>query len=266
MKSEKFAIKNRRGLKLVTQVDALQNPKNLVFIAHGQAGFKEQGHIQAATDVFLENGYRVVRFDATHSLGESDGDILDVTYDNYIEDLEDVINWASKQGWFKQPFCLCGHSMGAQSTAWFAENHPDQVSLLVALAPVVNFNLLISTFNPRHRKSWQELGYNEKKSNSKPGAKFRVGWGVNESLKKFDLLPNADKLSMPVLIVVGENDDPCPPKHQQIFFDAIAGNNKKLEEIKGLDHNYRPLGSKVQKLEELKRVVNDWLKSRTGNL
>ena len=33
MKTERFEIKNRYGLKLVIQVDTPENPKNLVFIA-----------------------------------------------------------------------------------------------------------------------------------------------------------------------------------------------------------------------------------------
>jgi pimeloyl-ACP methyl ester carboxylesterase len=255
---EKIVIKNRHSLKVAIQVDEPENPKNLVFIAHGQGGFKEQKHIQAFADAFLENNYRVVRFDATHSLGESEGDILGVTYDNYIEDLEDVINWAKTKEWFKQPFALCGHSMGAQSTAWYAENHPEEVKLLIPVAPVINHELYTSTLNPEHKKQWQEKGYDESESKSLPGVIKRVGWGVVESLKKYDLLPNADKLSMPVLIIVGEFDSPCPIKHQQIFFDKIPGNNKSLIKIDGVDHNFRTKDGE-QKNEEVKNAISDWL-------
>ena len=87
MNTERFSIENRRGLKLVIQVDTPENSSNLVFIAHGQGGFMEQIHITAFTEAFLDNNYRVVRFDATHALGESEGDIIDVTYYSYIEDL-----------------------------------------------------------------------------------------------------------------------------------------------------------------------------------
>ena len=118
---DKVTIKNRHGLKLVIGVDAPKDPKGLVFIAHGQGGSMAQVHIQAFGQAFFENDYRVVYFDATHSLGESEGDIIDVTYNNYVEDLEDVINWARTQDWYQQPFALCGQSMGAQSTAWYAE-------------------------------------------------------------------------------------------------------------------------------------------------
>jgi pimeloyl-ACP methyl ester carboxylesterase len=260
MKTEKTTIKNRRGFKLVIQVDLPDNPTNSVFIAHGQRGFKEQKHIQAFADAFLENNFRVVRFDATHSLGESEGEVIDVTYDSYIEDLEDVINWAKTQGWFQEPFALCGHSMGAQSVAWYAEYHPKEVNLLAPIAPVVNYDLYIQTLEPEHKKDWQEVGYDEAESKSRPGVITRVGWQVNESLKKYDLLPNANNLIMPILVIVGEFDSPCPVEHQEIFLKAIPGNNKTLIKVAGVDHNFRTLGGE-QKNEIVKDDISNWLKS-----
>lgn len=261
--SEKVTITNRRGLKLVIQVDGDENSEKLAFVAHGQKGFKEQVHIQAFADAFLVNGYRVVRFDATHALGESEGDVIDVTYDNYIEDLEDVINWAHGRSWFVQPFALCGHSMGGQSTAWYAEHHPDEVSLLATMAPVVNYDLHITTMSRDYVDSYRRLGYKEEPSRSKPGTPTRVGWGVMDSLKKYDLLPLANMLTMPVLDVVGEFDKPCPLKYQQMLFEKIPG-EKKLVEIKGAEHSYRnnESGEYGAEVEEMKTVLDNWLRER----
>jgi len=261
METQKTSIKNRRGLKLVIQVDTPDNPKNLVFIAHGQGGFMGQVHIQSYADIFLENNFRVVRFDATHSLGESEGDMIDVTYDSYVEDLEDVINWARSQAWFQEPFALCGHSMGAQSTAWYAEHHPQEVKLIAPIAPTINFDLWMNTLDPEFRKQWQKRGYKEEPSSSKPGVIGRVGWGVAESLKKFDLLTDAKNLTMPVLFMVGEFDEPCPYKNQKILFDQIPSKNKKFVKIANAQHSFRnyktdKYGPEVQ---EAKAAMNNWL-------
>jgi pimeloyl-ACP methyl ester carboxylesterase len=147
---------------------------------------------------------------------------------------------------------LCGHSMGAQSVAWYAENHPEEVNLLVPVAPTINYDLYISTLNPEHKKEWQEKGFEERESGSKPGVVTRIGWGVNESLKKYDLLPNADKLTMPVLIVVGEFDSPCPVKHHEILMSAILSKNKTLIQVDGVDHNFRTSDGE-QKNKEVKK-------------
>lgn len=263
MSTQRLAIKNRHGLKLVIQVDKPDNPKDLVFVAHGQGGSIVQDHIQAFTDAFLENGFRVVRFDATHSLGESEGDMMDVTYDSYLEDLEDVISWARAQNWFQQPFSLCGQSMGAQSTAWYAEHHPEEIKYLAPIAPTTNYELWVKTLDPEFRKVWQERGYKEEPSRSKPGVIGRVGWGVAESLKRFDLLPLADKLTMPVFFMAGEFDQPCPYKNQKVLFDLIPSKNKKFVKIADAEHSFRNHNTEQhgKELQVAKTALSTWLRS-----
>lgn len=263
---ERFTIKNRHGLKLVIQVDTPANPESLVFISPGQGGFIEQKHIQVFTDAFLENNFRVVRFDPTHSSGDSEGKIEDVTYTSYTEDLEDVIKWARAQDWFSEPFALCGHSMGAQSTAWYAEHHSSEIKCVVPIAPVVNYDLYMETLDDDYKKDWQEKGYKEMASRSKPGVIKKIGWAVNESLKDYDLLPNVNKLTMPVLFMVGEFDRPCPYENQEIFFDLIPSKNKKIIKIEGVEHSFRnPDGSySDEKLIEVKDAISDWLKDEVS--
>lgn len=262
MNTERFEIKNRRGLKLVIQVDAPDNPENLVFIEPGQSGTIDQKHITAFAEAFLENGFRTVRFDPTNSLGESGGDLINVTYDSYLEDLEDVINWARTQGWFQQPYAVCGHSMGAQAAAWYAEQHPEEILLVAPMAPVINYDLYMTTLDPEEKKIWQEKGYQEAYSKSQPGVVKKVGWSVNESLKKYDIVPNANKLMMPVIDIVGDQDLPCPVKHQEIFMDAITSKSKKLVIIPGAQHSYRNAESDEysSELNEVKAALSSWLR------
>lgn len=262
MNVERFEIKNRHGLKLVIQVDTPDNSKNLVFIEPGQSGTIDQKHIIVFAEAFLENGFKVVRFDPTNSVGESGGELINVTYDNYEQDLEDVINWARTQAWFQQPFSLCGHSMGAQTVAWYAEHHPSEVLLLAPMAPVVNYDLYMTTLDPEGKRQWQEKGYRESKSKSRPGAIKRVGWGSNESLKKYDIVPLASKLTMPLINIVGEKDQPCPVEHQQIFMDAIASPNKKLVIIADAEHSFRNNTTQEysHELQEAKKALSTWLR------
>jgi pimeloyl-ACP methyl ester carboxylesterase len=260
MNTERFEIKNRHGLKLAIQVDTPENPTNLVFIAHGQGGSMVQVHIQAFGRAFFENNFRVVYFDATHALGQSEGDLIDVTYDNYVEDLEDVISWTRTQSWFQQPFALCGQSMGAQSTAWYAEHHPNEIKLLAPIAPTVNFDLWISTMTPEYRKQWQERGYKEEMSRTL-GVMKRVGWGVAESLKKFDLIPDAGKLTMPVFFMAGEFDQPCPIENQLKLYDSIPSKNKKFVKIPGAEHSFRNKETQQygREVQEAKAALSSWL-------
>lgn len=265
MKTERFEIKNRQGLKLVIQVDTPANPKNLVFIEPGQSGTIDQKHIEAFAQAFLENDFRTVRFDPTNSLGESGGELVNVTYDSYLEDLEDVINWARTQDWFRKPFAVCGHSMGAQAAAWYAEQHPEEILLTAPMAPVINYELYMPTIDSEEKKQWQEKGYQESESRSQPGVFKRVGWGVNESLKKYDIVPKAGKLTMPVINIVGDKDRPCPVENQQIFMEAVASPNKLLVIIPGAQHSYRNAESDEygEELPKVKEALSSWLRENT---
>lgn len=236
---EKITITNRSGLRLVIQIDTPAVPRHLVFIAHGMKGFKEQPHIESFKNVFLSNDYIVVRFDATHALGESDGSVEEVTYDSYVNDLNDVITWAKKQDWFVAPYALCGHSMGAQSSVWHAEHNPREVSLLAAMAPVVNYELYVSTMDKTVLHDWQSKGFSESESKSRPGVSARVKWAAVESLSNYDILPLAHQLTMPIIDIVGRDDKSCPPKNQEEFFNHITSKTKKLIVVDDLEHSYR---------------------------
>lgn len=262
--TQKYTITNRHGLDLVIQIDqTVENPSKLVFIAHGQKGTMRQPHIEAFARAFLSNNYRVVRFDATHSVGESGGDFEDVTYDTYVSDLEDVIEWARTQEWYGVPFALCGHSMGAQSITWYSEHNPENVSLLAPMAPVINFELHTKTYEQYELEDWRTKGYKEVTTSVLPNRTFRLKWKVEESLKQFDILPLAKKLTMPVLNIVGGDDKPCPPSHQKIFMDRVASNQKELIVLDGLEHSYRNSATNQidGSLEKLELRMTEWIKT-----
>ena len=78
-----------------------------------------------------------------------------------------------------------------------------------------------------------------------------------EDRLKYDLLPNADKLTMPVLLVVGSKDEGTPPEHQRILYDLLPG-KKEMHIIQGADHNFRPT---EKYLKELIEIFDKWVKS-----
>lgn len=93
----KTSFINREGKKIVVLIENDSGKNGLVFIAHGLAGNKEEKHVQAYANAFLSNDYKVIRWDATHTIGESEGSLIGATITNYFQDFEDVIFWAQKQ-------------------------------------------------------------------------------------------------------------------------------------------------------------------------
>jgi len=112
IKMKKSFIKNRKDQNIAVIIEKSENQKGLAFIMHALGATKEQPQIETFSKAFKDNNYTVIRFDTTNSCGESDGNYEDATITNYYEDLEDVIDRAKKQDFYKEPFILCGHSLG----------------------------------------------------------------------------------------------------------------------------------------------------------
>lgn len=252
----KLFIKNRHDKNIAVIVEENPNPKGLVFIMHGLGGFKEQKHIQIFAEAFKENSFTTALFDATHTFGESEGLYEDATTTNYYEDLEDVINWAKTQTWYKEPFWLVGHSLGGISTALYAEKYPEKVRALAPISTVVSGALSVeSKTDSGELERWEKTGWRETVSES-TGKIKRLKWSHMADRMKYDLMPQVSKLTMPVLLIVGDKDDSTPPEHQKVLFDALTC-KKEMHVIKGAPHTFRDPAH----LEEIKAIFNKWIKT-----
>jgi len=253
---KKETIKNRKGQNVVVIIEKVDNPKGLVFVMHGLSGFKEQPHIQTMADAFKEKKYTVVRFDTTNTLGESDGRMENATTTNYLEDLEDVLSWAQSQDWYQEPFCLAGHSLGSICVSLYTENYPEKVKALAPISTVVSGKLSFETRSKEEFEEWKKTGWHTHKSKSKPGVTYRLPWSHMEDRLKYNLLDKVNKLTMPVLLIAGENDEYTPPKHQKILYDKLPG-RKELHAIKGSPHTFR----EEKHLKEVKEILLNWIDS-----
>lgn len=247
----KLFIKNRKGENLAVIVEEAPSQKGLTFVMHGLGGFKEQSHIETFANAFKEKGYTAVRFDTTNTFGESEGNYEKATTTNYYEDLEDVIEWAKEQKWYQEPFTLAGHSLGGICTALYAEKYPEKVKALAPISTVVSGALSAEL---EETEKWKKEGWRISESKSKPGVTKKLPWSHMEDRLKHDLLPNAGKLTMSVLMIVGELDDVTPARHQKILFDKLPG-KKEFHIIKGAEHSFR----EKEHLEEIKEIFLKWI-------
>lgn len=252
---KKVKIKNRHNLNIVVLIKEKKKAKGLAFIMHGLAGFKEQPQIKIFASAFYQSGYTTVRFDTTNTLGESDGKYEDATVTNYYQDLEDVIKWAKIQDWYKEPFCLAGHSLGAACIALYAEKYPNEVKALAPISTLVSGKLSMQTHSRKHLHDWQTTGWQIYESVSKPGVMKKLKWSHMEDRLKYDLLKNVKKLTMPVLMIVGEKDRSTPIKHQKILYNSLPC-KKEFYVIKGAKHTFR----EREHLDKIREIFLKWIK------
>lgn len=257
---KKLELKNRKGQKIVGLLNMPEGvPQGTVVIQHGWGGTKEGIHILKIEQAFRVNGFMTFNFDATNSFGESDGTYWESRLGLHTEDLEDVAKWIQQQEYFVKPFALTGHSMGGYAVAKYAEKYPGEVAILVPIAPVVSGRLSWETRQERNAEefeAFQKRGYQESISQT-TGKVRKSPWAEMEERLNHDLLPDAGKISMPTLLIVGTQDESCRPQDVKRLYDALPENSKnQYREILDAPHTYRT----EEHLKELYNIINNWLK------
>lgn len=247
-------IKNRKNQNISVLIEESDNPKGLVFVMHGLGGFKEQPHIETFAKAFRDNNYTVVRFDTTNTFGESDGDYADATVTNYFEDLEDVIEWSKAQDFYKEPFVLCGHSLGGICSALYSQKYSKIIKALIPVSTVTSGKLSLETYSQADLDEWKKTGYRTTIGYSS-GIEKKLKWSHMEDRLKYNLLDKVNNLKMPVLMISGELDKSTPVEHQQILFDKLPG-SKEFHIIPGAPHTFKEEGH----LKQIYNYLNDWIK------
>ncbi|KKQ60707.1 MAG: hypothetical protein US81_C0014G0012 [Parcubacteria group bacterium GW2011_GWE2_38_18] len=139
-------------------------------------------------------------------------------------------------------------------TSLYAEKYPKEVKALAPISTVVSNSLINEFYTEEEVRNWKETGYRIRPSVSRPGFIRKLKYAYYEDKLKHDLLKDADKLVMPILMIVGENDDVTPLKHQQILFDRLPS-KKELHVIEGAEHTFR----EAEHLKEIKTIFMNWI-------
>lgn len=253
---KKEVIQNRENKNIAVLIEKSEAPSGLVFVMHGLGSFKEQPHIETISQCFKDKNFTVIRFDTTNSIGESEGKLEDATMTSYYQDLEDVIKWSKSQDWYREPFWLTGHSLGAFCVIFFTLNYPDKVKAVAPISTVVSGELFIQTEEIAPLlKDWKKTGMREWESSTQPGLMKRLKYNFIEDCLNYDLLKDAHKIKCPVLLIVGENDITTPLEHQKKLFNILQA-PKEIHVIKEAKHTFKTEKS----LKELKVIIGEWIK------
>ena len=260
MNIESFILKNAKGERIVGLIERVEHPKGTAVIQHGLGGSKEQPQIRAMAQSCLKAGWQTITFDSRHAFGESDGDISQVTATTYCEDIETVITQLVLSD---QKLILIGHSLGGAGVLNYTCRHPDTVFAVAPIASVLTYDLyLIKSLrsDPVFLQKWQQDGRYLKVSNSSPGRQGYISWAMVEDLKHFPLLDSIPALTMPILCVVGEQDQSTPPDQQKMLYDMWQG-PKELHVLSDCDHIF----TRPESLEQLADRLGKWLTKLAPN-
>lgn len=108
----------------------------LVILMHGLGSDKDNMLFAALADSLQENGIASLRFDF-NSHGKSEGNIVDMDFNNLQADAEKVLNYARKLD-FVSNISLAGHSMGGVIASMLAGREgTNKIKSVVLFAPAV---------------------------------------------------------------------------------------------------------------------------------
>ncbi|MHA2361989.1 MAG: alpha/beta fold hydrolase, partial [Candidatus Thorarchaeota archaeon] len=165
------------------------------------------------------------------------------------------------------PF-LAGHSMGGALVQLYALEHPNDLSGIVLVGtgarlkvtPIV-FDLLENDFEGYveavgkfmfHDGASKELI--EASENEVRKCSAEITLRDYTVCNEFDIMQKVDQISLPTLVIVGQDDYMTPPKYSEYLKDRIP--NSTLKVVKKAGHSVM-----LEQYEEVNATIEDWISS-----
>ncbi len=251
---DRIEFRNSRGQRLVgTLHRASAGEKALgptILLCHGMMSSRE-GRKQTAFARFLhEKGFSVLRFDFSFC-GESEGRFEEITFSQEVDDLESALRWARGHG--AEPVGLLGSSMGG-AVAVLAASRDPAIRAVVTLAAVGFPARLAERMDDLEAltERWKAEGF-------VLGAEGKVGPRFFEDARRQDVMEAARRLSAPLLVLHGGEDEVVPVEDARALH-ANAGGPKELRILPGVDHRFTRPGA----LREILEAAGDWFEHYMG--
>ena len=135
---KRVSLKNNLGKRIVgiLNVPKGKPPFSAVVICHGLKGYKEQRHLKTLACELEKNKILALRFDFTNEVGQSAGNIENLSFSQELKDLKSVIDYLTRQKIVDHKrIGLAGHSLGGQIILTYAPSD-GRVKALADLAGV----------------------------------------------------------------------------------------------------------------------------------
>ncbi len=221
---ENQQLEGEHGRPILYDVHGPGDPRKapVVIFSHGFKGFKDWGPFPLVAEAFAEAGSMSLRFNFSYNGGtvEQPVDFPDLeafgqnNYSKEVDDLGTVIDAVAEgsilpEGADPENICLLGHSRGGGVSIIKAGEDP-RVRKLVTWSAVSDLQQRIPTADV---EQWRKEGVVHI-PNSRTGQEMPMYYQFYEDLRKnrdrLDIQRAARKLSIPWLIVHGEQDETVP--------------------------------------------------------
>ena len=228
----------------------------IIFI-HGSGGSSATWFMQLRG---LSDNFHVVAIEL-NGHGKSPDRSEDNTTESYLSDIEKIV----KQ--YNRPV-IGGHSMGGMLAQLFALKYPELVSGIILVGTGARlrvasfiFETIDNNFDEYVEGAGNFMFYEDASKELIEASKFEIRKCKPEIIRRdfaacngFDIMDKVSEISLPTLIIVGEQDIMTPVKYSKYLHDTIQ--NSTMHAISEAGHSVM-----LEQPREFNDHVKDWMKT-----
>ena len=269
VKTSTTTLKSSDGLSLFSRSWLPDSsPLATLAIVHGLGEHSERyNHVG---DYFAKRGYAVFAIDL-RGHGRSEGRRGHINhFDEYLDDAQSLVDYTQSQA-PNLPLFLLGHSMGGLIALTYALKRPQGLAAVIASGPGLRMRMEVPAWKITLGKAMSSVfpslsmpnGIDPNHISRDPKIvaayisdplnhdKVTARWYTEFVNAGEWALQNADKLSIPALILQGGDDPIVDPGGAKAFFDGIRHNNKRHIEYPGLYHEILNEPEKLNVMDDI---------------
>lgn len=246
-------FQNSKGDKLAA---ILSNPtgdmsKPIVVMVHGFASNKNSRSNTKLVERFDQAGIASFRFDIWGH-GESEGKFEDITITEAVDDILQAIRFLKFQGYSK--IALVGSSFGGAASVMAASVLHDLFALALKSPSSDYAEEKLLTLGQEGIDEWKRRGFDFYTSSN--GRQLKLNYTFYEDFKNNNCYQAATKITIPTLIVHGDQDEEVPVA-QSIKTSKLIP-NCKLVIVEGAKHSYQEGRHENEMLEAITNFIDSF--------
>jgi len=224
-------FKSTKGNKVVGILNNTNNYDWIVIFVHGFNSTKNHKHFLPIIDQLVNQGVSTFSYD-TFGQGDSDGKLEDLTITEAVDDTLQAIEYVRSLGY--KNVGIVGTSFGGFVALIAAEKYK-RLKFLALKSPVSDYNKQVKVVaSEDDLETWKEKGF----INYGDADHFvKLNYSFFEDMINYDAYKVATELTIPTLIVHGDNDKSVTISQSKKLASVLP--NATLEIIHGADHGYK---------------------------
>ncbi|MCK4589419.1 MAG: alpha/beta hydrolase [Nanoarchaeota archaeon] len=230
--NKKVFFDNGKGFKLagVLSIPDKEGKFPAVIRLHGFRSGKDGSSSTVFDDKFKDD-YIYLRFDF-FAHGESEGEFEDLTPTEEFDDTKAAIDFVCGLEQCNGEVGLIGSSLGGMVAIYVTAND-SRVKTAVFGAPVSDFKESYTEIEG-DIEGWKKQGW--KYTYNFEGQRFKIKYDFFEDGCKYDFYKEAEKISVPVLVIQGDLDESIPLEQSKKLMKHLK--NAEFYVVKGAVHHW----------------------------